>query len=239
MDTTHASKRGTGCAAFLETANDRFKRDCRACLWAGIIFATVIHFGVLVFFPPLGVADVGFGVVEFEALDLPPEVEIPPPPEQITRPAVPVVATTDLQEDVTIAPTTFEENPVDQLPPPPSEVARLSERPVLTPFTVAPHLKDREKAQRIVQSKYPKQLQDIGLGGVVLVWAFIDETGVVENSVVRQSSGIDLLDDAALEAVREFEFVPALLRDARVPVWISIPITFAVIDPRYGSRRRH
>jgi protein TonB len=74
---------------------------------------------------------------------------------------------------------------------------------------------------------------------VVLVWAFIDETGVVENSVVRQSSGIDLLDDAALEAVREFEFVPALLRDARVPVWISIPITFAVIDPRYGSRRRH
>jgi TonB family protein len=232
MDTAHEPKRGTGCAAALETANDRFKRDCKACLWAGIILATVIHFGILVFFPPLGVADVGFGVVEFEAIELPPEVDIPPPPEQIQRPAVPVVATTDLEEEVTIAPTTFEENPVDQLPHPPSEAARLSERPVLTPFTVAPRLKDRDKAQRIVQSMYPKQLQEIDVGGLVLVWAFIDQTGVLENCVVRQSSGVELLDEAALAAVREFEFVPALLRDARVPVWISIPITFAVIDAR-------
>ncbi len=205
-------------------------------MWAGLILATTVHFLFIRFFPPLSAADVGFDVVEFEAVELPPEVDIPPPPEQIQRPAVPVVATTDLEEEVTIAPTTFEENPIDHLPPPPSEVARLSERPVLTPFTVAPRVKDRAKAQSIVRSKYPKQLQEIDVGGVVLVWAFIDETGVVQNTVVRQSSGVEILDDAALEAVREFEFVPALLRDARVPVWISIAITFETITPRHGSR---
>jgi TonB family protein len=237
MLTEGRKRKGDGCAGALETANDRFKRECRACLWAGLILATTVHFLFIRFFPALSAADVGFDIVEFEAVELPPEVDIPPPPEQIQRPAVPVVATTDLEEEVTIAPTTFEENPVDQLPPPPSEAARLSERPVLTPFTVAPRVKDRAKAASIVQSKYPKQLQEINVGGVVLVWAFIDETGVVQNAVVRQSSGVGILDEAALEAVLEFEFVPALLRDARVPVWVSIPITFEVTAPRRGSRR--
>jgi len=225
------SERGPARAEIFETANARFKRRCRTCVWASLIVATAVHFCVLRFFPALSAADVGFDVVEFEAIDLPPEVEIPPPPERIARPAVPVVATTNLDEDVTIAPTTFEENPVDRLPPPPSETVRLSERPVLTPFTVGPRLKDRVRAQRIVQSKYPQHLQEANIGGVVLVWAFIDEQGVVRNSVVRQTSQIDVLDEAALAAVREFRFVPALLRDTNVPVWISIPITFAVIDP--------
>jgi protein TonB len=214
-----------------ETANTRFKRQCRYCVWAGLILATVIHFMVIRFFPTLTAADVGFGVVEFMAVELPPEVEIPPAPERIERPAVPVVAATQLEEEVTIAPTTFEENPVDQLPQPPSEAVLLSERPVLTPYTVAPRLRDRDRAQRIVHSKYPQHLQEASVGGVVLVWAFIDDGGVVRNCVVRQTSTIGILDEAALAAVREFEFVPALLRDENVPVWISIPITFAVVDP--------
>lgn len=226
------SAKGVARLDVFETANARFKRECRTCVWAGLILAAAIHFSVFRFFPTLNAADVGFDVVEFEAIELPPEVEIPPPPEQIARPAVPVVAATDLEEEVTIAPTTFEENPVNQLPHPPSEAALLSERPVMTPFTVGPRLKDRDRAQRTVQSMYPPGLQEAKIGGVVLVWAFIDEIGAVQNCVVRRTSEIEPLDKAALAAVREFEFVPALLRDVRVPVWISIPIEFAIIDPR-------
>jgi TonB family protein len=145
---------------------------------------------------------------------------------------VPVVAATDLEEEATIAPTTFEENPVDHLPHPPSQAALLSERLVLTPFPVGPRLKGRDRAHRIVQSQYPPQLQQAHIGGVVLVWAFIDESGTVQNCIVRQTSEIEPLDEAALAAVREFEFVPALLRDTRVPAWISIPIEFAISKPR-------
>lgn len=39
-------------------------------------------------------------------------------------------------------------------------------------------------------------------------------------------SGVPLLDEAALIAVRRFEFTPALNRDRKVWVWVSQSITF-------------
>jgi protein TonB len=230
-DSGDSGRRGV-TTALAETANERFKTKCSVCLWGSLILATVIHFGVIRFFPALTAANVAFGVTAFEAIELPPEVEIPPPPEQIARPAVPVVAHAALEEDITIAPTTFAENPVEDLPPPPNHAELLSQRPVFTPFTVAPRVKDPLQAQRIVESKYPLLMQEARIEGTVKVWAFIDATGVVVNCLVRESSGFNGLDTAALAAVREFEFVPALDSDRKVPVWISIPITFSVLTPR-------
>lgn len=220
------STESTGASRF--TANDRFKKSFGPWLWGGIVLATVLHFGLFMFFPELTASDVSFAVEELETIELPPEVEVPPPPEQIARPAVPVVAETELEEDITIAPTTFEENPVDKLPPPPSEEARLGDQPVFTPYTVKPELKNRAEAQRLVERYYPKLLKDAGIGGQVLVWVFIDTNGVVKNAQVQKSSGNASLDDAALKAAQEFTFTPALNRDKQVPVWIAIPITFSV-----------
>ncbi len=219
---THAT------AILLETANDRFKRRGRAWFWGGLMFATVAHFGLIRFFPELTAADFSFSINEFEAIELPPEVEIPPPPELIRRPALPVVATADLEEDITIAPTTFEENPVETLPPPPSDPASLADRPTITPYTVAPELKDPARAARIVEGKYPRVFQDAGIGGSVEVWAFIDADGVVTKALVKGSSGYEKLDEAALAAVREFQFRPAMLMDRHVPVWVVLPVTFRV-----------
>jgi protein TonB len=210
------------------TANDQFKRTFGPWLWGSIMLATVLHFGMFAFFPELTASDVSFGVNEFEAIELPPEVEIPPPPEQITRPAVPVVAATELEEDITIAPTTFGENPVENLPPPPSDASRLGDQPVFTPFTVKPEIKDRRAALRIVERNYPKLLKDAGIGGTVNVWVFIDTNGIVKNSQVQKSSGNKGLDEAAMKSAANFVFTPALNRDQRVPVWVSIPITFSV-----------
>lgn len=212
------------------SANDRFKKSAESYLWGALCIAVVAHFGLFNFFPELTASDVSFGVDEFEAIELPPEVEIPPPPEQISRPAVPVVAATELEEDITIAPTTFEENPVENLPPPPSDASRLGDQPVFTPYTVRPELKNRRAAGRIVERNYPKLLKDAGIGGAVNVWVFIDTNGEVQNAQVQKGSGNSALDDAALKSAREFSFTPALNRDKRVPVWVSIPITFAVVN---------
>lgn len=221
----YSSKPG---GAYRVTANDRFKRSSGSWLWGSVMVATVCHFGLFKFFPELTASDVSFGVEEFVAVELPPEVEIPPPPEQISRPAVPVVAATELEEDITIAPTTFEENPVENLPPPPSDASRIGDQPVFTPYTVRPEIKNRREAVRIVERYYPKLLKDAGIGGKVNVWVFIDTNGIVKNAQVQQGSGNSALDDAALKAAREFEFTPALNRDKKVPVWVAIPITFSV-----------
>ncbi|MGD2218161.1 MAG: energy transducer TonB [Gemmatimonadales bacterium] len=213
------------------TANERFKSRFGAWLWGGTIIATALHFALLNYFPPLTAADLSFGVREFESVSLPPEIEIPPAPEAIARPAVPVVAQTVFEEDITIAPTTFEQNPVEALPAPPSSVVRsIEEQPVFTPYTVAPSVRDVQRARRIVQEKYPRILQDAGIGGTVVVWALIDERGVVRKCQVHVSCGQAMLDEAALSAVMEFEFHPAYNHDKKVPVWISMPITFSVID---------
>jgi protein TonB len=212
-----------------ETANDRLKRSFSSWFWGSMIAATVIHFGVFAFWPELTAEDVSFTAEELEAIELPPEIEIPPPPRQIARPATPVIATTDIEEDITIAPTTFEENPVEDLPPPPEEqVTDLSAAPTFTPFTVAPSILNRNEVIRAMEREYPPLLRDAGIGGTVKVYFFIDENGTVQDTRIDVSSGHQALDDAALEVAGIYRFSPALNRDKKVPVWVSFPITFQV-----------
>jgi len=72
-----------GADLYVETANDRFKRGFSNWFWGSLIAATAIHFGVFAFFPDLKAADMGVVTKETEAINLPPEIEIPPPPERI------------------------------------------------------------------------------------------------------------------------------------------------------------
>jgi protein TonB len=210
------------------TANDRFKRSFGAWFWGSMIVATVAHFCVFNFWPEMTAEDVSFTSDELKAIELPPEIEIPPPPEAIARPATPVMASADIDEDITIAPTTFEDNPVEDLPPPPSETATtdIGAAPVFTPFTVRPDIKNRREIARAMEREYPPLLRDAGIGGTVTVWFFINEAGEVQNTRVDTSSGHKALDDAALKVADVIQFTPALNRDKRVPVWISLPITF-------------
>ena len=212
----------------LGTANDRFKRTFSAWFWGSMIVATLVHFAVFQFWPEFTAEDVSFSADELEAIDLPPEIEIPPPPEAIARPATPVIATADIDEDITIAPTTFEDNPVEGLPPPPDEVTTtdISAAPTFTPYTVRPDIKNRAEVARALEREYPPLLRDAGIGGTVQVWFFINEEGAVQRTVVNESSGHKALDDAALQVANIIQFTPALNRDKRVPVWISLPVTF-------------
>jgi len=210
-----------------ETANDRFKQSFGSWFWSSMVVATAVHFALLAFWPTLQASDMTFTMDEISAIELPPEIEIPPPPEQIARPANPVVTDAVIDDDITIAPTTFEDNPIEDLPPPPTEAAiDISDQPTFTPFETAPEVRNRPHVQRVLEREYPSLLRDAGIGGTVLVHFFINDQGVVETALVAESSGHNQLDDAALRVAVEFEFTPALNRDQRVPVWVQIPITF-------------
>jgi protein TonB len=211
----------------MESANERFKRTSSYWFWASITIATVMHFVVFSFWPEMTAEDVSYSMEDLEAIELPPEIEIPPPPEAIARPATPVIAEASIEEDITIAPTTFEDNPVEDLPPPPEEAATdISAAPTFTPFTVSPEVKNRPEVARALEREYPPLLRDAGIGGQVMVWFFIDEQGLVQRTQVQQSSGHTALDNAALKVADIIEFTPALNRDRQVAVWIALPITF-------------
>lgn len=219
----------TSATASVTTANDRFKQGFNTWFWGSIVAATAIHFAVFQFWPEMTAADVSVATEELEAIELPPEIEIPPPPQAIARPATPVIADTPIEEDITIAPTTFDDNPVEDLPPPPEATETdVSAAPTFTPFTVRPDLKNRTDVQRALTREYPPLLRDAGIGGTVNVWFFIDENGRVLRTQVQQSSGHKALDDAALKVASIMEFTPALNRDKRVQVWVAFPITFQI-----------
>jgi len=212
-----------------ETANERLKRTFNSWFWGSMIAATFLHFGTFAFWPELTADDFSFDPNEIEAIELPPEIEIPPPPQQIARPATPVMATTEIDEDITIAPTTFEDNPIEDLPPPPAEAGTdLSAAPTFTPFTVAPTILNRTEVQRAMERSYPPLLRDAGIGGRAVVWFFIDENGAVQDFRIFESSGHQALDDAALAVANVYRFSAALNRDKKVPVWVQFPITFQV-----------
>ena len=210
-----------------ETANDRFKKSFNTWFWGSVLAATAVHFAMFIFWPTLTAEDVSFDSEELVAIELPPEIEIPPPPQAISRPATPVIAAADISEDITIAPTTFEDNPVEELPPPPDEEAvDISAAPTFTPYTVRPDLTNEREVQRALEREYPPILRDAGIGGTVNVHFFIDEEGMVQRTLVAQTSGHASLDEAALRVANVFRFTPALNLDKIVPVWIAIPITF-------------
>ena len=216
-----------------DSANNRLKGQFRSIFWGSMILAVVVHFGVFEYTPQVTAADFSYVAEEIVAVELPPEVKIPDAPQAISRPATPVIATTDISEEITIAPTTFEMNPVEKLPPPPEEseaVRDISETPTFTPFTVAPEILNREEIVEEMEKNYPPLLKSAGIGGIVHVYFYIDAEGRVQTTRVNRSSGYQQLDQAALELAGLYRFSPALNRDTRVPVWVSFPVAYQVVN---------
>jgi TonB family protein len=73
---------------------------------------------------------------------------------------------------------------------------------------------------------YPAMAKSAHVAGVVTVEATIGPDGkVVDAKVVRS---IPLLDQAALDAVRQWEYTPTLLNGVPVPVLVTVKINFTL-----------
>jgi TonB family protein len=77
-----------------------------------------------------------------------------------------------------------------------------------------------------VPPTYPAEALSAGVQGVVAIEATIDETGSVTEARVLKS--VPELDDAALEAVRQWKYTPTLMNGAAVPVIMTVTINFTL-----------
>ena len=142
----------------------------------------------------------------------------------VRTPAIPRPPTPKVGDDHSKVPLP----PPPAIPSPPSAVpVDIEGAPTFTPYTVRPDIVNRVAIAKALEEGYPSALREVGIGGTVQVWFFITDQGTVRKTQVNKSSGNQALDDAALKVANMIEFTPALNRDEPVPVWISLPITFA------------
>jgi protein TonB len=186
---------------------------------------------VIALAPTLQAEDVPFGMDDMMAIEMPPEVEIPPPPEEIRRPANPVVSTAQIDTDVTISLTSFEANLPTNLPPPPVGRAQvdISANPTFFVVEQYPEIRNGPAVQAALGREYPATLRDQRIGGQVMMHVLVSATGEMQDCRIAPDggSGYNLLDAAALRVCSVYEFVPARNMGEPVAVWVAIPIGFS------------
>lgn len=78
-----------------------------------------------------------------------------------------------------------------------------------------------------VQPRYTELARRAGIQGTVIVEAVIDQKGHVTN--VRVLRGLPMgLDRAAVEAIQQWRFTPALLADRPVTVYFTLTVNFSI-----------
>jgi TonB family protein len=77
-----------------------------------------------------------------------------------------------------------------------------------------------------VKPLYPAEALADKIQGVVILEARIDEDGNVSDARVLRS--IPMLDQAAIDAVKQWKFVPTLLNGAPVPVIMTVTVNFTL-----------
>lgn len=77
---------------------------------------------------------------------------------------------------------------------------------------------------------YPHSARRRGIEGRVLVRAEVLADGRCNRVELKKTSGFDPLDQAALEAVKKWRFVPARRSSQSIVAWVEVPITFKLED---------
>lgn len=202
------------------TANAEFKAKYPRYLEMGLLIALLLHAVAFAFWPEYVPGVYKLREERIEVVDIPPEIEIPPPPEEIARPevAVEVEASDEASEEETIAPTFLDAENLPPAPPPPPPEPEMffafDTYPVVT---------------KSATPVYPELARKAEVEGTVVVMATIDEAGNVISAWIADSSA-DVLNQAALDAAYKFKFTPAKQRDVPVKATISIPFRFSLTE---------
>lgn len=79
---------------------------------------------------------------------------------------------------------------------------------------------------RKVPPVYPPIAQSAGVEGIVIIEALIETNGTVREAKVLRSQ--PLLDEAAIDSVRQWVFTPTLLNGAPVQVIMTVTVNFSL-----------
>jgi protein TonB len=187
---------------------------------------------------PLAFDDVPFAKVM--------DIDLPAPPRTSTAPAsratvspnvAPVVAPQGIADETGIENVSI---PIGQVVEPSSGIAtgngvgsegtatRVEPQAPPAPTTPVRLSSGMQAPRKIVDvtPTYPAIARTARVEGVVILEAVIDASGRVESVHVLRS--IPLLDQAAMDAVRQWKFTPTLLNGTPVPIVMTVTVNFTL-----------
>lgn len=85
---------------------------------------------------------------------------------------------------------------------------------------------------RTVKPRYPRKARRDGWEGTTLLRVLVDPDGAPGRVTVERTSGFDVLDEAAMKAVRRWRFHPARRGVAPLSSWVRIPVVFRLEEVR-------
>lgn len=191
---------------------------------------------------PLPVADVPppMPVVQPPKLITPPK-PLPPPPKPIIKPK-PVVKPKPAPKKPEISkpkPAPIPTPIIEPTPLPP--IVHSNPAPVTTPAPpkAAPAVSKPQPAKETFtqaradagygynpKPKYPSVARSRGWTGKVILQVRVSADGEAEQVTVAQSSGHEILDEAAVSAVENWRFTPAKRGDTAVASTVRVPMNF-------------
>jgi protein TonB len=141
----------------------------------------------------------------------------PPAPQLVASPELPPAPN---------APTGVVEAPAP-LPPIAAPVAVAAPPPPPPPARVELPSSDADYLQN-PRPAYPAISRRMGEQGKVVIRVLIGVDGKAQQAELQQSSGYERLDQAALETVRRWRYVPGKRAGVPEAMWFNVPITYVL-----------
>lgn len=123
------------------------------------------------------------------------------------------------------APVKDPQSPPQPPPPPPPPPAPPAPPSDDEPLRVGGNIKEPKKVKHVAPI-YPPEAQEARIQGIVILEVLIDPDGKVTSA--RVIRGVNGLDDAAVDAVLQWEFTPTLLNGQARPVIMTVTVNFTL-----------
>lgn len=161
----------------------------------------------------------------------PPKVQPPrprptapaPTPQPLRVEPQPLLTVESSVQSPVVVPPLPKPAPVPQ--PIAAPVAPVAQTPA--PVPVVPPSFDAAYLQNPPPS-YPALSRRRGEKGRVVLRVFVSAQGAAQQVQLHTASGFERLDQAALDAVKQWRFVPAKQGEQAISAWVLVPILFAL-----------
>lgn len=151
----------------------------------------------------------------------PDKPKVKPKPKPKLRPAETLVKKVEVQKD----------EPESAAPPPtvtaPQVQTQQHEAPAAAPKNEVLVPADSNAAYlNNPKPVYPSDARRRSWQGTVVLRVHVGADGQAQQVIVQRSSGHETLDESALDAVKEWKFVPAKRGEVAEASWVTVPIVF-------------